>query len=1100
MCSCFYKPGLAQPDLPSETRKHFFYLLRQNSCFGKSIFLLFFFSLFATSAFPQQKIAGVVTSPEGSALSGASVSVNGSKNGTVTKRDGSFVITANTKDVLLISYIGYDTKRITIGNETNLKIILSLSVNELDQVVVTGYTSQRIKEIAGSVASVKPKDLIAVPAGQTEQMLQGRVAGLTVISSGIPGASANIRLHGIGNFGNVTPLYIIDGIEGNINSINPYDIESLQVLKDAVAYSIYGVRGANGVIVVTTKRGKSGKTRVTYDFYVGLQQPLKKGPPILTPQENADLTWIAKRNSHDTLANGNPYDAHYGNGLNPILPDYLFAGSHVDTLYEGSPYVADSLYNFNPDNPPIYQIVRFDKTGTDWFHELYKPAWSQNHNVAISGGNEKNDYLFSFGYLDQQGTLLNTYLKRFTIRINTDFNVLNAVKIGENLQLSYADNPQPNEYVPGISGVDDENAAINGNPASPVYDIKGNWNSGYNNPNAGPQDNPVAVRTLAKNNKNKTWEVFGNVFAEINFLKYFTAKASFGGKLINFYNYNFQYASFAWPAAGAPNSLTEASGYMSSMTGNGSINYSRNFSGDHTIKVLAGVESINNYNRQQSGTAQNLTYSVPNYWVLGNGDPLTKKNYSIASISKLYSFISRLEYGFKDRYFITANLRRDGSSVFGPENRFGWFPSIGGAWRISQENFLGNVDWLTELKLRGGWGKTGFNGNTDPSNQFTLYGSAPADAFYAINGANSGSIQPGFRVIQIGNAKTGWQQDVVTNIGLDAILWNGKFSVTSDLYQKESRGLLFQIALPDLLGDATPPNINVGDIRNTGIDLTLGSKGSFSRNWGWDVLVTATHYQNKILKLNEVPYFFDFFQHIKNEVGYEMSSFYGYKITGFFQDSADVSKSPSQPDAAPGRFKYLDANGDGKISDSDRVHIGSPHPTYTLGINIGLRFKDFDFSTFLYGSFGNELLNLNRFCDMFSASGVHYKTALYDSWTPDHKNATAPVQEASYNFSNAGVNNSYGLENGSYLRNKSIIVGYTFPRKSLEKLKIDRLRIYLQVTNLFTITNYTGLDPELPDTGISPLSTEVHRSNFGIDIGNYPNNQKQFLFGLNVAF
>jgi TonB-linked SusC/RagA family outer membrane protein len=509
---------------------------------------------------------------------------------------------------------------------------------------------------------------------------------------------------------------------------------------------------------------------------------------------------------------------------------------------------------------------------------------------------------------------------------------------------------------------------------------------------------------------------------------------------------------------------------------------------------------INSNNRQNSEVAYGLAFNDPNYWLLTNGTYQalgSNPNSSVASISKLLSFIGRVEYGFNDKYFVTGNLRRDGSSLFGPENRYGWFPSVGAAWRITEEKFMSNLKWLTDVKLRGSWGKTGFYGNTDPANQFTLFGGNPLDAFYDINGTSgNGNIQPGYRVVRVGNPKTGWQQDEVIDIGIESILWNGKLNVTADWYRKNSKGLLFQVALPDLLGDVIPPNVNVGNILNSGVDLSIGSKGNFTKKWSWDALLTFTTYTNKILKLNTLPYFFDAGNWVKNQVGHPISSFYGYKVIGYFNDTADIARSPYQSNAKPGEFKYLDANKNDSINDADRVFLGNPNPKFTIGFNIGMRFSNFDLSAFFYGSFGNDVLNMWRNNNIFTGSGVSSKTALYNSWSPQHMNAAAPIPEIA---STDIPNNSYVLEKGTYFRNKSMIIGYTFPKYHLGNVPIQNLRIYFQVTNLFTITHYSGLDPELADQGSSPLSQGAQRSTFGIDTGNYPDNQKQYLIGINFS-
>ena len=1027
-----------------------------------------------------------MTNNSGVPLSGATVAIQGTKIAATTLSDGSFTLSANTADVLEISFVGYKSFRIKIKTETNLNISLSESVINLDEIIVMGYTSQKIKEITGSVAIVKPKDLIAVPAGQVEQMLQGRVAGLNVITSGQPGATSNVRLHGIGNFGDVTPLYIIDGVQGNINNLNPNDIETLQVLKDAGAYAIYGVRGANGVIIITTRSGKNGKTKIRYDFYIGTTRPLKEGPDLLDPQGVADRKWLALKNSGQVGANGNPNDPLYGNGVSPVLPDYFIPDQGMG-IHANDPLANPALYNIDFTNGPIYQIVQANKSGTDWFHELFKPAFSQNHSLTVSGANEKNKYLFSFGYLNQQGTFLNTYLKRFTVRINTEFAIDKNIRIGENLQLSYRDNPRiATQQGPNNNEIFN---SITAQPIIPIYDIKGGW--GHLFP-GNFSENAVAMRSIAKDNKTNYWQIFGNAFAEVDFLRFFTARTNFGGNLDNYYSYSYYYDTYYPLANGVPNnSFIESSGYRRSWTWTNTIKFSNTYGKDHHINALAGIEAIDNYNREVGGKKKGFFTNDINYLFLTNGSQTGQSNYSFAGNSTLYSFISQADYSYKDKLFLKGTLRRDGSSVFGPEHRYGWFSSVSAAWRITEEKFLKTSDWLTDLKLRASWGTTWYYGNTDPFNQYTLYGGSIGDAYYDINGTSSNPLQ-GFRTVRLGDPTTGWQEDIVTNIGFETVLWNGLFSITTDFYKKKAKGLLFPTTLPDILGGAIPPNVNIGEVQNTGIDILFGSKASLSRDWNLDATVTLTTYKNKILKLTDLRYFIPLFQQagpfVRNEVGHPASSFYGYKIIGFFQDQADVNKSPVQDAAAPGRFKYLDANGDGFIKEDDRVFWGNANPDVTVGINLGINFKNFDFSAFCYGSFGNEVINETKLVtDGYSPIS---KRALDDSWTPNHPNAKTPIAEVDFNFSNWNAINSYALENGSYFRNKSMIWGYTFSKSLLQRLKMEKMRIYIQAVNLFTITKYSGLDPELSG----------HSAAFGIDFGNYPNNQKQYLLGASIVF
>jgi TonB-linked SusC/RagA family outer membrane protein len=1049
----------------------------------RMLMLVIMFYFRPMPVFSQHTVSGMVSGGDDQLpLKSASVFIKGSESGVLTDSNGYFKLQVKAGATLVFSYVGYTSQEIRIGTDTVINISLSRFVSALDQVVMMGYTSQKLKEISGSVATVSPQDLTAVPAGEVEPMLQGRVAGLVVISSGEPGTASNVRLYGIGNFGDVTPLYIIDGVPGDINSINPYDIETLTVLKDAGAYSIYGVRGANGVVVVTTKGGKPGKTVISYQSYYGWQVPLSKGYDLLNPQEAADLSWLIQKNSNIT----NPSDPLYGNGPQPVLPDYVVKGVGYA---KGDPAVDPALYNLDSNSgKPIYQIMQFNKTGTDWFHEVFRTAFSQNHSISAAGGNDKNKYFLSLGYLDQQGTFLNTWLKRITARINTDFTAKKNIHIGENLQISYSSNPKTLKADPAAFNYYNEIQASIAPSFQPVYDIEGGYTSlNYYSPS--PQDNIVGERVLSKDNKNNTWQALGNAYAEAKLLKYFTLRTSIGGQFNFFYNYNYNYASYNSIAMGGyADKFSENSGYASSWIWTNTINFAKTWNEKHHVKAVAGLEEINNYNRAQGGSRSGYITSDPNYRFLSNGSPgLSVTNYSAATTSFLYSLFFRADYDYDEKYIASVTIREDGSSLFGPENRYGWFPAFSAAWRISRENFLQGSTWLTDLKLRGSWGKTGYNGNTNPLNQYNLYNQNISESYYDIFGTSNNPVR-GFRLVNIGNPHTGWEQDVVTNLGLEATLWNGKLSITTNWFKKESKGLLFPASLPALLGSATPPNVNIGDVQNTGVDLLLSSKGRISKDWHWDITFTFTAYKNKIIRMSGAPYV-DYINNlnntagVRNEVGHPIGSFFGYQVVGYFENADDVAKSPSQLDAAPGRFKYLDANHDGKIDVNDEVFIGNPNPSFTAGFNIGLTYENFDFSTFFYGSFGNDVLNEIKF-----GTGVN-KNSLYKSWGQT-SNPKAPIQEQSYNFSNWGAPNSYPIEKGSYLRNKSLMLGYTIPSQRMQKIGIDRFRFYVQVVNLFTVTNYTGLDPELSGTSQA----------WGFDEGNYPNNQKQYLFGLSLAF
>lgn len=1043
----------------------------------------------------QTRITGKITgSDDKLPVIGASVKIKGTTTGTVSGPDGSFVLNAESGNILVISYIGYEPKEVTIGSQTTYNVVISPTSSTLNEVVVTGYSTQAKKDITGSVAVVNVAELKAVPAGSPEQMLQGRASGVNIITSGQPGSGSNIRIRGITSFGNTEPLVIVDGVQASLTNINASDIESIQVLKDAGAASIYGVRGANGVIVVTTKKG-GGTPKITYESYYGTQRPVNNDFNLLNPQEMADLTWMAYRNSGTDIdpVTGNPVHPQYGNGATPVLPDYILPSG----ASEGDPRVNPDLYNID-FTQPAYQIVRANKQGTDWFNELFQPAPIQSHTLTASGGSDKSTYLFSGGYFNQQGTLAETYLKRYSARMNTQFNIKDNIRVGQNAYVFYRDNPQI-----GNQGEGNEISQVyRTQPIVPVYDIAGNFGGGAG-ARLGQGYNPIASRTRARDNRGNQWDVQGNAFAEIDFLQKFTARTSFGGTLNLNYFYFFGFRTYENAENVGQNSYTENSNYNRNWTWTNSLTYSDIFAQKHNVKVFAATEAIEGYGRRLQGSRVNLASTDPNFRNLSNGSPTGQQNLSDAYQNSLFSLIGRLDYGFDDRYLFSATVRRDGSSVFAPENRYGVFPSVTAGWRISNEQFMKGAEWINDLKFRGGYGILGSQANVNATNAFTLLNPSPNGSYYDITGANSSSFI-GFRQTSIGNPATSWEENKITNIGLDATLFNNRFEISAEWYKKTIEGLLFAQPLPATAGGAGRPTINIGNVENSGVDLNATVRGNIKEDWSYDVGVIFTTYNNNI---TNIPgnYFGAGGSRIgdfaRNQVGQPIGAFFGYDVLGLFQSAAEVTNSPTQDQAAPGRFKYRDVNGDGRISDDDRTFFGNPNPDYTYGLNLGATFKKFDFSAFFYGSQGNDVINYVRWwTDFFpSFQGAKSTDALYNSWSPQNTSGTTPIVENVSNFSNNGVPNSYYKEDGSYLRCKSLILGYTIAPTVLNRYGIDRLRLYVQAANLFTITKYTGLDPELSGAFDDQTQRPSNRS-FGIDYGNYPNNQQNFNFGVNLTF
>jgi TonB-dependent starch-binding outer membrane protein SusC len=1056
----------------------------KNQLFLRSAMLSLIFLFCSIGVFAQKAVIGKVTNnATGQPLVGATVAIKGTTSVTVTGNDGTFSINAPANATLLVTSIGFETIERAVGGKSDFTFSLSEATNQLNEVLVTGYTAQRKKDFTGSVAVVNVKDLKAVPAGSPEQMLQGRAAGLNIITSGQPGSSSNIRVRGITNFGNVNPLVIVDGVESSLTNLNAAEIESIQVLKDAAVLAIYGAAGSNGVIIVTTKRGRAGRAVLNYEAYIGKQYPASGNPfNLLDTKGMADLTWLALKNS------GQPTNhPQYGSGATPVIPDYILNGGAAGII--GTISAADlAKYNVSDFSKPIYQIVAANKQGTNWFKEIFAPAGIQSHTVTASGGNDKNTYLLSMNYFNQQGTLMGTYLKRYSVRANTTYNITKNIRLGENLYIFNRDNPQIGNQSEGnaISMVYREQ------PIIPVYDVKGGF-AGTAAKGLGNAQNPVANQTRTFGNKGNSWDIQGNVFAEVDFLKHFTAKTTFGGTMSNFYYYNYGYRTYENAENNGSNSFSENAGYNRQWTWTNTIKYSNVFKEKHALTVIAGVEAKEWYGRGVGGGSLGLFTDNPLYRILNNGSS-GFTNYSYAYQRSLYSVIAKAEYAYNEKYLFNAVFRRDGYSAFGPLNRYGNFPSFGAAWRISREKFMSNVKWIDDLKIRYSWGKVGNYNNVDPTNAFSQFGSSPGGSYYDINGSSTSSVQ-GFNQTRIGNPYTGWEENVTSNFGVDALLFKSKLDVSIDIYKKKVNGLLFGDQAAAVAGGATLPTINIGDVQNTGIDASVTYRGIANKDFKYDVGVIFTAYKSNIINIPG-----DYFtaggsrigDFVRNQGGNPIGSFYGYEVVGIFQDASDVSKSATQDGAKPGRFKYRDANGDKVITDADRVFFGNPNPDFTLGLNLGAQYKNFDFSTFFYGSFGNDVINYVRYWTDFypSFQGVKSLNALNNSWLPTRTATNIPIAENDASFSTNQVPNSYYREDGSYFRCKSMIVGYTMPTATLKKFGIEKLRLYVQAANLFTITKYTGLDPELSGSS----------SAFGIDYGNYPNNQRNINIGVNVTF
>ncbi len=1029
----------------------------------------------------QRAVSGKVTDINNQPLPGVTVIIKGTTQGTVTNPDGEYNLTNIPEGATLVfSYVGLESQEIVVGTQSVINVSLEESTIGLGEVVAIGYGTKRRADITGSVAVVNTENLQSVKSFSAAQALQGMAAGVNITPSGVPGNSPRINIRGISSFGDASPLIIVDGIQQNLNNISANDIESIQVLKDAGAASIYGVRGANGVILVTTKKGKTGEPTISYEGTYGVTFPLPGDPwNILNSEEYMTV--------YNRAFPGNP---RFANGM----PDYMYRGPQgAGVAFAGDPKVDPSLYFYeSPNKGKNYLIQEINKEGTDWFHALFKRAPTTEHNVTASGGTNKSKYLFALGYLHQQGTLLNTDLKRYSARVNTEFTIGKNLRIGENANILHRNNQGfgENSQFGGIV------ETVKQQPIVPLYDIMGNYGGTFGGPELGDGQNPVAAqdRNVARDVP-YDWYIIGNAYAELDFLKDFTARTSIGYNISNDYTLNFSTTQVENVQANtSPNSLSVTAGYGSTMTFTNTLNYQKTF-GVHNLEVLIGSEAIKYASGSVNGSRTTFFSEAKTYLTLAGGTEAVNNSSSVGE-ETLFSLFGRLDYSFNDKYLLGATLRRDGSSRFGPDSRYGVFPAFSAAWRISQESFM-NISWLDDLKIRASYGILGSQNNVSAANSFNLYGASVTGSYYDIMASGTGEVQ-GFYVSRIGNLATSWEENIVTNIGFDATMFDNKLDFSLEYYKKSIAGLLFSEQLPAvIIAGSTAPTVNIGDIQNSGFDGSIEYRGNVA-DFKYSVGLNVTNYKNEVVDVPDPGYFGSGSWQgvgtpVRNEEGHPVSSFYGYNVIGLFNSDEEVASAPTQDAAAPGRFRYEDVDGDNKITIEDRVHLGDPNPDFTGGLNITMAYKNFDLYTFFYGSVGNKIANLNRSYLYFMSfyPTTNKSRELLNAWTPDNKNTNIPRLETAGTFSSSGTMNSFYVEDGSFLKLKTLQLGYTIDPQLLKRINISKVRLSATLANLFTLTKYTGLDPEFIG-GSSSV--------FGVDLGSYPNNELNLIFGLSIAF
>lgn len=1034
-----------------------------------------------------RKVSGkVVGADDNLGIPGASVVIQGTSTGTTTDADGNYSIQVRgNNDVLVVSFVGYSSQSVTVGNQSTINFSLATDVNSLEEIVVTGYQQLRKKDITGAVTVIEVGDLKAMKGSSFTSNLAGRAAGVTVSTSGEPGSATNIRVRGISSFGNNDPLYIIDGVpvqDQFQNTLNPEDIESIQVLKDASTASIYGSRASNGVIVITTKKGKAGKSKLSYNGSFGLVNPVKGYDKILNLSSRDYAEAMRLKFSSD--ASNTPWFAQ-----NPDnLPQYI----HTSDPAQWDPAKYDILFN---------QVTETNKVGTNWWDEMTRTGKMNDHNLNLSGGTESATFNISAGYLNQEGVMNFNVYNRASIRANSTFKISNKFRMGENLM--YAAN-----WGVGLSSVGGNNneQGVIGNllkatPVIPIYDIQGNPGA-HLTAQTGNFTNPTQVLINNKNNTNRYGRLLGNLYGEYDIISGLTVRTSFGVETGNGWNRRFGYPEpYRVEGNKTNNSFSENWNNNYTWTWTNTAAYNKTFAEKHAVGVLVGQEAIANRGRNISGSLANYFTQDVNAWYLQTAlaDPSSRQVSSGSGESRLASYFGKVDYALADKYLISATVRRDGSSRFLSDVRYGIFPAVSVGWRLSEEGFMKDLTWMSDLKLRASYGEVG-NQQIRNYNFADIYGGGVGSTFYDINGNNSSPVT-GYALRTRGNASTVWESAKTQNIGLDGAFLNNSVTLVLDVYKRNTDNLLYNPALPGTAGSAAAPFVNVGAMENTGFDIQLGYRKNISRDLSFNTSLNLSHYKNTIVKIadNQTEFFSpgnlterlpQGGQIFVNRVGNSISQFQGYLVDGLITTEAERAR---QTGAVIGGIRFKDLDGDGLITDAgDRTIIGSPHPKLTGGLNLGLNWKNFDLNTFLFGSFGNDIFNATLIQTYF----MNFNSNVAN-WVLE-KQGTGNYPKINGLDAASRSGSDFYVEDGSYVRMSNLQLGMRLPAAAASKLGISSGRIYLQGQNLFTITKYGGVDPAVSNANIGN-GGNLNDLSSGFDNGNYPSN-KMMTLGLNLEF
>lgn len=980
----------------------------QNNCFLKHIILLLLFITPVMLFAQNKKITGAVTDSSGRGIPSVTVTEKGTQHAAVTNSDGSFTLTVSNNATLVFSSVGYVDKEVAVDHESSINVVLNSSVTNLGEVVVVGYGTQRKKDVTGSVASINTKNFNSLPIANAGEAIEGKASGVQVIASGAPGSNVTFRIRGTGTINNADPLIVIDGVptDAPLNNINPNDIASIDVLKDASASAIYGSRGANGVVLITTKKGAGGPGHLTFDFYTGWQKATNV-VQVLNAKQFAQL-------NNELLSNGNQ----------TVNPAYA-----------------------NPDTLGV---------GTNWLGALFRTAPMQHYSLAYSGGSDKYNYYVSGSVLNQKGIVITTAYKRYTAQFNSRAKPLSWLTFGNNLSLSADDKP---------GGSYDIRSAMAANPVQPIFTSNGSYSKITGNPLwYGDITNQIGTANI-NTNVTKGYNVLGNVYAEVSILPSLTFKTTAGIQAL-FYD------SKSWAPVYdfEPNPQTQAylaQQFNKSLTylWDNYFTYDKLFGTGHHLTVLAGSSAQNNRYDFISGNKTNFPSNVTQQLNAGTG---TANVGGDAAEWALLSFMGRVNYAYKDKYLVTATIRRDGSSRFGANNKYGTFPSASAAWRISKENFF-KVPFINDLKLRAGYGVTG---NQNIGNY--SFASNLSIAQYNFNNNPVTIVYP----LVLPNPDVQWEQVEQSNIGLDATILNNRVNLTVDAYLRNTSKMLVPAVVPVTTGYSSTnvPSVNAGSLENKGIEFSVSTR-NFVGAFTWNTDFNISFNENKIKSLNgNAPLTVDNYGLNANfgidAARHPANEFYGFVVDGIFQNQEDVDNhavqqagTTSYNSTSPGDIRFVDLNSDGVINADDRTYIGNPNPKFIYAMNNSFSYMGFDLSVFLQGVYGNKIFDANNIYQEGMSTAQNQAARTLQRWKGEGTSNYMPRAIYGDPNQNARVSNRF-IEDGSYLRIKNLTLGYTLPHGLIQQAHFSSIRIYAACQNLVTITKYTGFDPEVGANGV----------------------------------